>query len=332
MEGLMSLLAPSEFITSQSDANTYEELTSFWAAQNNLRPYAVVAPSDVQTLGKVLQYLYNDTQLDFAFRGHGYTSMAAKDVLVSMHKFDSFSYNAEQKTVTVGAGQRWLDVYESVNKVASQFTLVGARTPCVSVGGSIVTGGFSWLSGDFGCISDPENMLDCEIAKYDGSTIWASQEPQLLWAIRGGGGGLGGISFFMFIEKGKFQNMHDVDVEDQDALVFHVFDASGEVHGRQTFKWALDLPGAQDFTKTGTFLETIRMQNASAEEEQNAKDLAQQAPKLLMGNDPSVTPTPNAIEEWTDISKIYGNHLAKLQALRARYDPKARFKAHVPIA
>jgi hypothetical protein len=64
----------------------------------------------------------------------------------------------------------------------------------------------------------------------------------------------------MFIEKDKFQNMHDVDVGEHDALVFHVFDASGEEHGRQTFKWALDLPGAQDFTKMGTILEVIRIQ------------------------------------------------------------------------
>ncbi|KAL3587315.1 hypothetical protein FPOAC2_14066 [Fusarium poae] len=463
MEGLLSLLAPSDIVTSQSDPAAYKELTTFWAAQNNLGPQAIVAPSHLQTLGKVLRYLYDATQLDFAFRGHGYTSMPTKDILLSMHKFNSFSYNAKENTVTVGAGQHWLDVYEAVNKVAPKLTVVGARTPCVSVGGSIITGGFSWLSGDLGCISDPKNMLDCEVVKYDGSVVWASQEPELLWAIRGGGGGFGaitkaifrlhplaasvyhgtivaprsvlpqaiphvshfstssvdpGISLFMFIEKDKFQNMHDVDVGEHDALVFHVFDASGEEHGRQTFKWALDLPGAQDFTKMGTILEVIRIQDrvaamsglskqywapmivpeftekqledcvqwftdldnygktiadntymifelfctregsdpkamawpgprgcrhmlvigvgcgldVPAEEEENAQKLAKEAPRLLMGDDPRITPTPNAIEEWTDIPKIYGSNLAKVQELRARYDPKARFKAHVNIA
>ncbi|KAM0378381.1 hypothetical protein ACHAPY_006069 [Fusarium culmorum] len=418
MEGLLSLLAPSDIVTSQSDPAAYKELTTFWAAQNNLGPQAIVAPSHLHTLGKVLRYLYDATQLDFAFRGHGYTSMPTKDILLSMHKFNSFSYNAKENTVTVGAGQHWLDVYEAVNKVAPKLTVVGARTPCVSVGGSIITGGFSWLSGDLGCISDPKNMLDCEVVKYDGSVVWASQEPELLWAIRGGGGGFGGISLFMFVEKDKFQNMHDVDVGEHDALVFHVFDASGEEHGRQTFKWALDLPGAQDFTKMGTILEVIRIQDrvaamsglskqywapmivpeftekqledcvrwftdldnygktiadntymifelfctregsdpkamawpgprgcrhmlvigvgcgldVPAEEEENAQKLAKEAPRLLMGDDPRITPTPNAIEEWTDIPKIYGSNLAKVQKLRARYDPKARFKAHVNIA
>jgi hypothetical protein len=62
----------------------------------------------------------------------------------------------------------------------------------VSVGGTITTGGFGWLSGDLGCISDPKNLLDVEVVKYDGSVVWASSEPELLWAIRGGGGGFGG--------------------------------------------------------------------------------------------------------------------------------------------
>lgn len=41
--------------------------------------------------------------------------------------------------------------------------VVGARTPCVGVVGTIISGGFSWLSGEYGCISDPANMLDVKV-------------------------------------------------------------------------------------------------------------------------------------------------------------------------
>lgn len=62
----------------------------------------------------------------------------------------------------------------------------------MGIAGTIVTGGLSWLSAEYGCISDPANMLDVKVVKYDGSVVWASTEPDLLWACRGGGGGFGG--------------------------------------------------------------------------------------------------------------------------------------------
>ena len=71
---------------------------------------------------------------------------------------------------------------------------MACRTPGIGVGGSILAGGFSWLSGEYGCLSDPANMLDAQVVKLDGSVVWASEEPELLWALRGTGGALGSIS------------------------------------------------------------------------------------------------------------------------------------------
>lgn len=75
-----------------------------------------------------------------------------------------------------------------------QPTVVAARTPALGIGGSILSGGFSWLARQFGNTSDPENMLDAEIVKLDGTVLWASEEPDLLWALRGAGASFGGES------------------------------------------------------------------------------------------------------------------------------------------
>lgn len=70
--------------------------------------------------------------------------------------------------------------------------MVGARCPYVGVVGSTLTGGLSWLSHEFGLSSDPHNLLDALIVLADGSLTWASNDPGLLWALRGGGGNFGG--------------------------------------------------------------------------------------------------------------------------------------------
>lgn len=70
--------------------------------------------------------------------------------------------------------------------------MVGARCTYVGVGGSILSGGISWLSSEKGLAADPHNMLDAKVVMTDGRILWASTEPELLWALRGGGGSFGG--------------------------------------------------------------------------------------------------------------------------------------------
>jgi hypothetical protein len=54
-------------------------------------------------------------------------------------------------------------------------------------------GGQSWLSSEFGMASDPGNLLDATIVLANGRIVRsaATEEPELLWAIRGGGGSFG---------------------------------------------------------------------------------------------------------------------------------------------
>ena len=48
------------------------------------------------------------------------------------------------------------------------------------------------MSHEFGLTSDPHNLLDAHIVLATGRSVWASEEPNLLWALRGGGGNFGG--------------------------------------------------------------------------------------------------------------------------------------------
>jgi hypothetical protein len=152
-------------------------------------------------------------------------------------------------------------------------------------------------------------MLDCQVVKLDGSVVWASTEPDLLWALRGTETGFGIVTSFkfqarpypqdgkiyagpIFIPRDKVPEAaagivsmirtkdgkeKEVDPKvsmflyvmrkellyligvspDQDVLVVHCFDALGEEHGRETFKWALDIEGAVDMTRGNMTLKDV---------------------------------------------------------------------------
>lgn len=206
---LKTLLSASEIIEPSSPSYRTESLP--WAAQKDLHPRLVVRPATLESLSIVLAYL-SQTPLDFAIRSQGFGSSSAKDVLISMTASDGFEFDREKEVVTVGVGQTWEEYYKKMEKVAPDYagmltrleprslltgdwrnTVVACRTPCIGVGGSILCGGFSWLSGEYGLTSDPQNMLDAQVVKLDGQVVWASTEPDLLWALRGAGGSFGGM-------------------------------------------------------------------------------------------------------------------------------------------
>lgn len=193
LEQINNILSEDEIIT--PDDPRYAEESSVWAAQKDLHPTLVVRPKDTSSLSKLLKYL-NGTNLNIKIRSLGHSSASAKDVLISMTAFDDFAFDRKSMTVTIGAGQAWRDYYTKMEAAAPDCTVVACRTPCIGLGGSLLSGGFGWLSAEYGCGSDPGNMLDAEVVKMDGTVLWASEEPELLWALRGSLGGFGAVTRF----------------------------------------------------------------------------------------------------------------------------------------
>ncbi|KAF2095483.1 FAD-binding domain-containing protein [Rhizodiscina lignyota] len=193
LKSLNILVGADEIITKSHPA--YAEESSTWSANKNKHPTLIIRPKSLESLSNVLRELAV-TELGIGIRSSGFGNASAKDVLISLSAFDQFEFDREGEFVILGAGQSWQDYYEKMEKVAPDYTVVAARTPCIGIGGSILSGGFSWLSGEFGCISDPANMLDAQVVKLDGSIVWASEEPELLWALRGSTGGFGVVTAF----------------------------------------------------------------------------------------------------------------------------------------
>ncbi|GME66435.1 FAD linked oxidase [Neofusicoccum parvum] len=190
---IAEILPQEEIINPPSEV--YLKESKVWAAQKQRHPSVVLRPSSVEKLQKLVPYLY-ESGLDFAIRCGGIGSSSAKDVVVSMKAFDSFQYSAEDHTVIFGAGSTWGQVEQKLEEAAPGRVVVSARVPWVGVAGSTLSGCISWIGTEFGLAADPHNMLDVEIVLRDGRRIWASSEPDLLWALRGGGGNFGVVTRF----------------------------------------------------------------------------------------------------------------------------------------
>ncbi|KAE8372282.1 hypothetical protein BDV26DRAFT_286079 [Aspergillus bertholletiae] len=129
------------------------------------------------------------SSLDFNVRGQCFRSPSFRDVLVRLLKFKSFEYDSDKKLATVGVGATWVEVAQVCEMlIYSLVVLPVARTPSVGVGGSIIHGGYSWMTGELGCISDSINFVNAEVVKYDGTVVMAADGLDLLWALRGSGG------------------------------------------------------------------------------------------------------------------------------------------------
>jgi FAD/FMN-containing dehydrogenase len=94
--------------------------------------------------------------------------------------------------VTVEAGCMWIDVYAAVTTQAGRYVQGGGCTS-VGVAGLVLGGGFGSFSKRYGLAAS--SLLQAEVVTADGviRTVNAAREPDLFWALKGGGGGSFGV-------------------------------------------------------------------------------------------------------------------------------------------
>jgi FAD/FMN-containing dehydrogenase len=94
--------------------------------------------------------------------------------------------------VSAESGALWMDLYSAVTTEAGRYVQGGGCTT-VGVAGLVQSGGFGSFSKGFGTAA--AGLLEAEVVTADGRVLVtnACQEPELFWALRGGGGGTFGI-------------------------------------------------------------------------------------------------------------------------------------------
>ncbi|GJE93919.1 FAD-binding domain-containing protein [Phanerochaete sordida] len=102
----------------------------------------------------------------------------------------------DRKSISVQGGARWGDVYEVTAR--ERVDVAGSPLWFIGVGGFSTGGGYGPLMGEHGLAID--NLLEATVVLADGRIVKTSkdEEPDLFWAIRGGGGQFGVVVELVF--------------------------------------------------------------------------------------------------------------------------------------
>lgn len=117
---------------------------------------------------------------------------AMKDIVLHESFVAQNASAAPVPAVSVGAGCTWGHVYAEVTTKGGRYVQGGGCTT-VGVAGLIQGGGFGSFSKAYGLAA--ASLLEAEIVTADGAirTVNATQESDLFWALKGGGGGTFGV-------------------------------------------------------------------------------------------------------------------------------------------
>lgn len=208
------LLVPGE--------NGYDEARAVWNARFDRRPDLIArcqTAADVQAAVNFARA--HGLQLSVKGGGHAFAAntVGAGGLLIDLSPMKGIEIDPASKSMRMEPGLKWGEV----EPVAQEHGLapVGGTVSTVGVAGFILGGGSGYLSRKHGMAVD--NLLSAEVVTAAGRLVRASSEenPDLFWALRGGGGNFGIVTSFEV-------RLHEVGPEVLTGQIVHRFeDAAG---------------------------------------------------------------------------------------------------------
>jgi FAD/FMN-containing dehydrogenase len=120
--------------------------------------------------------------------GHGAGALGSltETVLIRTTRMNDVTVDPAERTARAGAGARWSDVIAA----AAPHGLTGLHgfSPGVGVAGYVLGGGLGWLARRYGLASDHVRSFEVVTADGERRHVDSRREPDLFWALRGGGG------------------------------------------------------------------------------------------------------------------------------------------------
>ena len=201
----------------------YDDARKVWNGSVDRRPALIARCRSEDDVRAGVRFAAAHDML-LAVRGGGHhiagNGVAEGGLLLDLSAMNQVSIDPARRTARVGPGALLADFHREAQAYGLA-TPLGINST-TGVAGLTLGGGFGWLSRRYGMTVD--NLIGATIVTADGALrrVSAGSEPDLFWALRGGGGNFGVVTSFEFV-------LHPVGPEVQAGLVVYPFAQARQV-------------------------------------------------------------------------------------------------------
>ena len=196
----------------------YDAARMPWNVAVDQRPAAVVHPRSATDVSEVVRCAAGlGLRVAAQSTGHNAGPLAAHDlsdvVLVRMSGMNDVSVDHERGIVRVGSGAVWEGAVEAA--AAAGGTVLHGSSPDVGIAGYTLGGGIGWYARKLGLAANSLTAIELVDARGVIIRTDAEHDPQLFWALRGGGGNFGVVTALEF-------RMYDFDTAYAGMMIWDV--------------------------------------------------------------------------------------------------------------
>lgn len=172
----------------------YEQARQVWNRSFQHQPAVIVLAENAFDVEAAVQAATTaGLRLVVQATGHGAARLAdAGAMLLSLERMTGVRVDVQRRTAVIEGGTKWGEVLRQAQQVGLA-PLLGS-SPDVGAVGYTLGGGMGWLARKYGMSCDSVNWFD--VVTAGGQLVRASEteNPDLFWALRGGGGSFGVVT------------------------------------------------------------------------------------------------------------------------------------------